>query len=152
MRLKVDEQRAVQLRNGKYEYRGQDGFDSVTLDAHCLNGEAGSPSAVVEWTRVFGYGSSNSVCVVQVFGLLSEHPTVVQQLDFDCHALSAGSNFNVRPKKLTIRARTDDDSPHCCAKTLDVVSYVWHDGKFQQATFERIPALVRKGPDGLEEH
>jgi hypothetical protein len=153
IRLHIDEKLAVQLRNGKYNHRDKDGFDSVDLDAHCVEGEGGSSRyAIVEWTWIYGYGSSNSECAVQVFALRSEHPVVVQQLYFDCHALTAGSMFDTESKKLTIGARTDDDSPHCCAKTLDVVSYVWAESKFEQATFDRIPALVKKGPDGLEEH
>ena len=155
IRLERNAKWAAQLSKGKYDHQEKaDGFQSVSLDhVHCFDVQDGVPRyAVVESTWSYGYGSSNNDCVVQVFTLRSGYPVVVQQFDFDCHALSTGSTFDSKSRKLTIRARTDDDSPHCCARTLDVVSYVWHDNKFKRRSFRRIPAPVEKGTDGLELH
>jgi hypothetical protein len=153
IQLKRDAMTARQLSKGKYDYRGTDGFESVSLDeVHCFDVQGGVRYAVVESMWTTGHGSSNDDCVVQVFTLRSGHPLVVQQFDFDCHALSTGSTFHSKSKKLTIRARTDDDSPHCCAKTLDVLSYLWHNDKFERQSFRRVPALVEKLADGTEVH
>jgi hypothetical protein len=145
--------RARQLNKGKYDYQGTDGFESVSLDdVHCLDVQGGVRYAVVESTWTYGHGSSNNDCVIQLFTLRFGYPVVVQQFDFDCHALSTGSTFDSTSKKLTIRARTDDDSPHCCAKSLDVVTYVWRDDRFESQGFRRVPAKVEKDADGLVSH
>ncbi len=144
---------AVQLNKGEYDHQDDSGFESVSLDdVHCLEGQGSLRYAVVESKWTYGGGSSNSDCVVQVFALRSGYPVVVQQFDFDCHALSTGSKFDRKSKKLTIRARTDDDSPHCCATSLDVVSYVWQDDNFERESFHRVPAVVEKGADGTVSH
>jgi len=145
---------AVQLKGGKYDHRETISFESVRLGGvHCFDVQDGVPRyAVVNSTWSYGGGSSNNECVVQVITLQSGHLTVVQQFDFDCHALSTGATFDNKSHKLTLRARTEDDSPLCCAKTLDVVSYVWHEDRFKQSNFRRTPAIVVKGADGVEHH
>jgi hypothetical protein len=155
IRLKWDRGWEVQLRKGQYDHRDKSGgFQSVSLDdVHCLDADGRNKKHVlIESTWTEGQGSSNNECVVQVLTLQSGYPVVIQQLEFDCHALSTGSAFDSASKKLTVRARTDDDSPHCCARTLDVVSYVWKDARFKRQDFQRIPAVVEKGPDGMEYH
>ncbi len=146
---------AAQLHKGKYEHRFEvGGFELVTLDSvRCLDDQAVVPHyAMVQSTWSEGYGSSQDECVVQVFTLRTAHAVVVQQFEFDCHALDTGSTFDSNSKKLIIRARTDDDSPNCCAKTLDIVSYVWNKDKFKESGFRRVPAHVKKLADGTEVH
>jgi hypothetical protein len=155
MKLVRNENSTAQLTQGHYNYRWKDGgFKAVTLDAvSCLQDESDSGQfAIVEsiWTE--GSGSSTSDCVVQVFALRSNRLVVTQQLEFDCQALSAGAVFNRKAHRLIIRARTDDDSPHCCAKSLDVVTYDWRNEKFVQVGFKRIPAVVKQRSDGSEIH
>jgi hypothetical protein len=126
----------------------------VTLDSvHCLDDQAVVPHyAIVQSTWREGYGSSQDECVVQVFRMRTAHAVVVQQFEFDCHALDTGSTFNTSSKNLIISARTDDDSPNCCAKTLDVVSYFWDKDRFKKSSFRRVPARVKKLADGTELH
>ena len=155
VRLKWNRGWEAHLRKGKYDHRDKSGgFQSVSLDdVHCLDPDGGNKKHVLlESTWTEGQGSSNNECVVQVLTLQSGHPVAIQQLEFDCHALSTGSTFDSKSKKLTVRARTDDDSPHCCARTLDVVSFVWKDAWFERQDFQRVPAVVEEGPDGMEYH
>lgn len=145
---------AAHLRGGKYDFREGGGFESVRLKGvDCIDDQDGVPRyAIVTSAWAYGAGSANDECVVQVFMLRSGTLVVTQQLEFDCSALTTGAAFNRKSKKLTVRARSDEPSPHCCARSLDVVTYIWQDNSFRRSTFRRIPAVVEKGVDSLEYH
>jgi hypothetical protein len=146
----------AQLHKGIMDHRDKEGFgfQTVTLEkVTCFGRRKGiAQYALVESMWTYGGGSSNNDCVVQVVTLKSERPVIVQQFDFDCHAITTGPTFDSKTKKLTVRARTNDASPHCCASSLDVVYYRWNGNRFEQTKFRRIRAVVERGPDGVEIH
>jgi hypothetical protein len=146
------EQDSAQLQDGKYERKATGDFESVRLNAaHCIKSATGR-FEILQFSWTYGGGSGNDECIVQVLSLQSARPVVTQQIQFDCHALTAGSTFNRHSRGLTVRARTSDDSPNCCARTLDVVKFEWRGDKFELDRFDRVPAVVKKGPNGTTIH
>lgn len=145
---------AAHLRDGKYDHRESGGFESVRLKSvDCMDNQDGVPRyAIVQSAWAYGGGSSNNECIVQVFMLRSDNLVVTQQLEFDCSALTTGARLDTKLKKLTVRARSGEPSPHCCAKSLDVVTYVWHGNRLIRSAFRRVPPVVEKSADGLEYH
>jgi hypothetical protein len=145
---------AARLRGGKYDHRESGGFKSVRLKSiDCMDDQDGVPRyAIVKSEWAYGGGSANDECVVQLFMLRSGNLVVTQQLEFDCSALTTGATLDTKSQKLTVRARSDEPSAHCCAKSLDVVTYLWHDNRFIRSGFRRVPAVVEKSADGLEYH
>ena len=128
------------LTDGKYE-READSHDYVNLkDIVCFgHGEGAGEHALItaEWTSCGG--SCNSSGIVQVFELRGGHPIITQQIDYDSHAEGTGAKFDKDSLTLTITGRSDEESPHCCPKSLDVVTYRWQGQQFVQSSYKRVP-------------
>jgi hypothetical protein len=77
---------------------------------------------------------------VQVVGIRSGHPVVIQQFVYDSHAVGTGVTFDGNSLRLTIIGRSNDGSSNCCAKSLDLVAYRWRGRKFVQEQYKRVPA------------
>jgi len=129
------------LTDGKYE-READSHEYVNLkDIVCFgHGEGAGEHALItaEWTSCGG--SCNSSGIVQVFELRGGHPVITQQIDYDSHAEGTGAKFDKDSLTLTITGRSDEESPHCCPKSLDVVTYRWQGQQFVQSSYKRVPA------------
>jgi hypothetical protein len=131
--------RTVPLRDGKYEQNENPGSDSVTVEhVFCLDhGVAEHALLATDWVSCGA--SCNSSGMVQVFELRGGHPVVVQQIDFDSDAKGTGAAFDDDSRILTITGRSNEESPHCCAKSLDVVAYRWQGQEFVQSSYKRVP-------------
>jgi hypothetical protein len=131
--------RTVPLRDGKYEQQDNIGSESVTVEhTFCLDRDLAEHAVLAtDWV---GCGAScHSSGIVQVFELRDDHPVLVQQIDFDSDAKGAGTTFDDETRTLTITGRSNEESPHCCPKSLDVVMYRWEGQQFVQSSYKRVP-------------
>jgi hypothetical protein len=137
----VEGDSSVKLTDGKYEKR--DGFasESVTLKGtFCIHGASNQAEHAVVTTDRMGCGAScHSSGSVQVFALRDNHPVITQEFDFDSNALGARATFDDKSQTLTIAGRSAEESPDCCPKSLDVVTYQWEGQQFVQSNYKRAP-------------
>jgi hypothetical protein len=133
----------AQLKDGKYKHRLDSGYEAVSLDhVFCVeprDGNARHAIIVLSWLDCGG--SCTSTGVVQLIAVRAAHAVIKQQFVFDSHATGTGAAFDGKTRTLKITGRTQDDSPNCCARNLDVVTYQWGKNKFVQQSYKRIPAL-----------
>ena len=123
----------AKLRNGAYERRSKDNsYEKVHLDlVEFLDPpESSEQRAVIDLEWWDCGGSCTRVGRVQVFELQAGHPTVVQEIEYDRHAPRTGVQFDPRTQILTIVGRSNDDTPNCCPKKLDVMRFNWDGKKF----------------------
>ena len=133
-----DGEDTVSLRAGKYEKHEQFGESSVKVKfLSCLDrGVAEHALLATDWVSCGG--SCNSHEIVQVFELRGAHPVLVQQIYFDSDARGTGATFDDRLLTLTITGRSNEESPHCCPRSLDVITYRWEGQRFVQRGYRRI--------------
>ena len=130
----------VPLRAGKYEEKDPQGGEStVTVKLlSCLDrGVAEHALLATNWLSCGA--SCNSHEIVQLFELRGANPVLVQQISFDSDAGGTGANVDDNSLTLTITGRSNEDSPHCCPKSLDVVTYRWAGQQFVQSSYKRVP-------------
>jgi hypothetical protein len=134
-----DGEDTVSLRAGKYEGHVQLGESSVEVKLlSCLDrGVAEHALLATDWVDCGA--SCNSHEIVQVFELRDGHPALVQQISFDSDAKGTGATFDDNSRTLTITGRSNEESPHCCPKSLDVVTYRWAGQQFVQSSYKRVP-------------
>jgi hypothetical protein len=84
-------------------------------------------------------GSCSNDELLFVFAVENGHTVITQELDFDVQAAGAGTWFNAASGKLTIKARSDDGSAHCCPQHIDVVSFRWSGDKFELEKSQTVP-------------
>ena len=132
----------ARLKDGKYERKVDSGYEAAKINqVNCLDRkESGGQHALVTANWLDCGGSCTSIGVVQVFVVREDHPVITQQFVFDSHAKGTGATFDEKSLILTIIGRTDDDSPNCCAKNLDVVRYQWNGSRFTRRSFKRVAA------------
>jgi hypothetical protein len=126
----------------EWEIQRQSGskYESTRLnDIFCVKREDGERRALVITKWVACIDLCASIGIAQLFELRSGQPVITQQFVFDAHADGTGATFNDRALALTVTGRSDDGSPACCARSLDVVTYQWRGNEFKQASYERIP-------------
>lgn len=130
--------RNISLENGEYHERGDQSGSDLTLGPVQYFGLGplsvkNEPSYVLVTLREVDLGGGPAdAAIVQVWKLEKRHLYIVQQFTFDQQAPGAGVSFNAKPARLIIRARTNDDSPVCCPRSLDVVSFRWDGRQFKQ--------------------
>lgn len=132
---------SVQLANGAYEKRNDVGTESVSLkNVFCLHESTNQTEHAVVATDWTGCGAScHSSGAVQIFALRDNRPVLTQELDFDSNALGSGATFDDKSQTLTISGRSTEESPDCCPKSLDVVTYRWEGQQFVQTSYKRVP-------------
>jgi hypothetical protein len=128
-------ERKLNLKNGRYESRDNQGFETVKLDAiHYVPGEDPTRQyAVVLYTWFYGGGSSNTDGVAQVFELIDHRLTIKQQLQWDEHFDTGKpyASFNVKSATLIVRtAHYLPSDAHCCVSALDVITLRWNGSRF----------------------
>ena len=65
---------------------------------------------------------------ILIFRLWKGRLLETQQIGFDLQAPGAGVDFSSENGILTVKARHEDNSAHCCPDKLDVATFKW-DGK-----------------------
>ncbi|MGD0801801.1 MAG: hypothetical protein ABR906_10840 [Terracidiphilus sp.] len=131
----------LQIKSGVYHYQQDGGFEDIKVREiwFLKDPRDGAQYAVVSLYDVSGGGSSNDEGIVQVFTVANKRLELVQELNFDEQASGSGVKFDSNSRCLTIRARSNDDSPHCCATNLDVADFVWSGRGFTLTSVVRIP-------------
>jgi hypothetical protein len=130
----------VQVKSGVFHYREGANWEDVEVgDVWFLTEPRdGSQYAVVSLSHDYG-GTGEFDGFVQVFTVANKRLELVQELSFDEKANGSGVKFDANSRRLTIRSRTTDGSPECCAKNLDVSDFVWNGGGFTFTKVVRIP-------------
>ena len=132
----------ARLKRGKFERKYDSGYEGVSLDnVFCLNpGTGKAQQAVIVLNWISCGGSCMSTGVVQLIVIRAGHAVINQQFVFDSHATGTGATFDKKSLTLKITGRSDDDSPNCCAKNFDVVTYQWQGSRFVKQGYKRVPA------------
>jgi len=130
-----------QLRGGKVKAKYKIGGEEISLDrVYYFRTGKGEPEAALVQLQLFSYGGSSSMdCVLLVFQIDEGSLVATQQLRFDLQAEGTGVDFDHTSNTLTVRARSNDDSPHCCAKSIDVVTFAWTGKAFEEKTHRAVP-------------
>jgi hypothetical protein len=136
--------RRVSLENGQYhESQDQSGSD-LTLGPVQYFGVSRlsikrEPNYALLTLRERDWGGSPAdAAIVQVFKMEKHHLYIVQQFTFDQQAPGAGVSFDSKTGRLIIRARTSDNTPACCPRSLDVVSFRWNGRQFTQESAQTL--------------
>jgi hypothetical protein len=125
----------ARLRNGKYERKSGFFYEWAKLDhVYCFHD--GRRALLVTLWMDCG-GSCTNIGVAQLVSIRNGHPIITQQFAFDSDAQGTGVSFDEDSLTLVITGRSDDHSPHCCPKSLDVVEYHWKGEVFVQAKLTR---------------
>ena len=130
---------AVQLKDGSFARRYEPGGGGdVSLDL--VKVLEGGRYAVIDvmWRSCGGSCSENGL--VQVFELVSGHPTVIEQIRYERHAPQTGASIDGSSRILTVSGRSSEPSPNCCPRSVDVMTFQW-DGKQFVFTTSRRDAL-----------
>jgi hypothetical protein len=134
----------IRLTKGAYHMHEDFSFEDAKLErVWPFDTPDGQHHALVFLDDVSGGGSSNDTGLVLVFGVRGNHPVVTQEMSFDRQAEGTGVAFDPALRRLVVKARSNDDSPHCCAKSVDEVTYTWGAKGFTQAALRVVP-LIRK--------
>ncbi len=124
---------SARLLNGTFEQKYEHGGgEEVTVDLvqSLVRPSETESHAIIDilWRRCGGSCSDHGL--VQVFELRSGHPTVVEQITYERHAPNTGASLDAGSGILTVTGRSSEPSPHCCAKSLDVMTFAWDGKKF----------------------
>lgn len=131
-----------QLRHGgvKLKY-AENGGEEVHLDhVYYFRSSTADQEAALVQPESFSYGGSSSQdCVLLVFQIDDGALVTTQKLRFDLQAEGTGVSFDQASNTLTVRARTADDSAHCCPKSVDMVTFAWIGKAFKEKSHRTIP-------------
>lgn len=142
--------RRVSLENGEYHERQEERGIDLTLGAveyfgiGRLSVKREPSYALLTLHEVDLGGSPADASIVQVMKMEKHHLYIVQQFSFDRQAPGAGVSFDEKTGRLVIRARTNDDSPACCPRSLEVVSFHWNGRQFTQESAQTLGLPNRK--------
>lgn len=84
-------------------------------------------------------GSCSDQHLLYLFAIEDGHPAIQQTIGFDVQVEGAGQWFDPGLRTLTVKARSDDGSAHCCPEHMDVVVFRWTGKKFEIDKSETIP-------------
>jgi len=128
------------LRNGRLERARKIGGEEVDIGrAHYFKDpQNGTERALVDlgWTSVGG--SSGTTGILLVFEVRDGRLSIIQQINYDMHAPGTLYKFYPGTRVLIVLGRTADDSPHCCPKSLDEVTFGWNGKEFQAQSVQRL--------------
>lgn len=139
--VKFDKDYSFQIRDGAFNSRTEYFLDDISLDhVYYFRNNSGNPErALVQLTWVSVSGSSGRDGILLVFQIDMGSLVQIQQMDYDLQAEGTGSEFDPVSGVLTIQARSNDDSAHCCPKSIDIVTLRWHDNGFKEESHRRVP-------------
>ena len=95
--------------------------------------------ALVSIDYVYCGGSCSADGLLFVFVIKRGHPVITQRFRYDVQVNGAGQSFDPASRKLTIKARSNDATAHCCPKQMDIASYRWTGDRFELEKFEKAP-------------
>jgi hypothetical protein len=136
---------SFQLRNGEFKRESDFGGDEISLEHvyYFRLDKSEQERALVQIQCDSHGGSSGQAAVLQVFEVELEQLVMTQQLEYDLQARGTGTEFNPKTGVLTVRARTNDGSAHCCPKSVDIVTLRWSGKAFEERSHRTIPVEGR---------
>jgi hypothetical protein len=136
---------SFRLRDGKFEDKSDFGGNEISLvRVYYFQLKDAEPEwALVQIAWSSGGGSSSDEGVLQVFKVEEEQLVMTQQFEYDLQAKGTGMDFNPKTGILIVRARTRDNTAHCCPKHIDIVTYRWNGKTFEEKTHQTIPTEGR---------
>ena len=129
------------LRNGKFERR-KGGLQQIILkQTYYFRSDITGPQRALVLLSGLSCGGScrDQQGILSLFQLDSGVLTLTQQFRYDEQATGTGVEFNPSTGILIIRARSNDDSPHCCPKSLDAVTFQWTGKQFEEESHRTVP-------------
>jgi len=94
--------------------------------------QEGEPRHALISLDFFSVGASSSdQGFILLFELINGHPVVRQQFEYDRQAPEAEDTFDAKLGLLTIKARAQDASPHCCPENLETDEFAWQGQEFR---------------------
>jgi len=131
------------LRNGLLERSTVVGGEDLDLgDVYYFKGAHNeNEKALVELSWLSCGGSCSQSGYLLVFELRRGELFAIQQITYDLQAPGALDRFFPQSAVLTVLGRTADDSPHCCPKSLDEVTFDWTRNGFQVRSVQRLLLL-----------
>lgn len=76
-------------------------------------------------------GSSSNTGFLLLFEIVNGHLTITQQFAYELQAPGTGRVFNPKTGWLTIKARANDGSAHCCPQNLETAVFKWQGQNFK---------------------
>jgi hypothetical protein len=136
----------VVLKSGSFEHKEDFSSESFRLlQSWLFDIQTGQPGhALVFLDHSASGGSSSDEGLLLVLAVKGGHLAVAQQLTYDRQVTGEGVTFVPATGILTIKARSNDNSPHCCPKNLDVATFAWTPRGFTQTSVRTVPLSVRK--------
>jgi hypothetical protein len=92
--------------------------------------------ALYDWEWIGGSSSQSNV--IQVFGCQGGRLSILQQISNDAHSIHAGANYNPETGVLTVKSVRYGAGAHCCPEKLDIVTFKWAGGGFEQISWETV--------------
>lgn len=86
---------------------------------------------LVSLSLVQAAGSSSDTGYVLLFEIINSRLTITRQFAYDLQAPGTGSKFNPKTGLLTITARANDGSAHCCPQNLETAIFKWQGEDFK---------------------
>ena len=133
----------VPLSHGAYEKIESSGIGGTSVSlgkVRYIDGPHGaSRYALLDIGETDWGGSSTNTGIIQILHLEDDHLTIVQQITYDLQAPGTGAKFNSKTHVLVMTGRSDDDSPHCCAQSVDIVTFMWTGTSFKMVKSHKRP-------------
>jgi hypothetical protein len=127
------------LHNGRYDhkYKPFGGIDSQLEDVWFFDEKDGVSRHALVSIYVMTYGGSSSPNgYVVLFEIQNGRLVETQEFSYNAQAPGTGASFDAAIGKLTITGRSDDDTPNCCPKNVDVASFQGRDGRFEPVGYK----------------
>jgi len=140
----------IQLRDGRYRHRDRPfgGVDADVQNVWLFDVSNEQPQHALVSIDLTHFGGSSSpdgyVLLFEIRG-----GALVQSAEFKYDAQAPGTGAKFDRSELTIVARTNENTPNCCAKHVDEETFAWISGKFQQVRYRVMPVVdpqARKSP------
>jgi len=130
----------LQRGNAKVKFPALGGEEITLEHVYYFHPSKDEPEAALVQLTWFSYGGSSSMdCLLLVFRIDDAGLVQTQQLRFDLQAKGAGADFDPGTNTLTVRARSNDDSSHCCPKSVDIVRFAWTGKTFEEKSHRTVP-------------
>lgn len=130
------------LRNGSYsrKYKGNGGIDARLENVWLFDEINGVPKHALVSVDVVTFGGSSSPNgYVLLFEILNGHLVETQEFGYNAQAPGTGASFDTSTGKLMITGRSDDGTPNCCPKKLDVANFLWNASHFEALGYRAEP-------------
>ena len=132
----------VVLQNGSFSRKDEPfgGINAELEETWLFDVKDGVPRHALVSIYVDTYGGSSSPNgYVLLFEIREGRLVMTQQFRYDAQAPGTGASFNASRTTLTVTGRSDENTPNCCPKHVDVVTFAWRGDRFLPAGYRSNP-------------